>query len=90
MLGLAEYEEEVIKVMQDLRRVDCNILTIGQYLQPSKNHLYVQKYIEPEKFVKYKEIALELGFQHVESAPFVRSSYNAENILAEVSSSIKL
>jgi len=84
MLGLSEDEEEVIKVMNDLREVNCNILTIGQYLQPSKNHLYVQKYIEPEKFVKYKEIALELGFQHVESAPFVRSSYNAENVLAEV------
>ena len=69
MLGLAENDEEVINVMRDLRVVNCDILTIGQYLQPSKNHLFVQKYIEPEKFIKYKEIALELGFQHAESAP---------------------
>lgn len=81
MLGLAEREDEVVQVMKDLMTIRCDILTIGQYLQPSKDHLCVQEYIKPEQFLKYKETALNLGFQHVESAPFVRSSYNAENVL---------
>jgi len=78
MLGLGEREDEVIAVMKDLKAAQCDILTIGQYLQPSKDHICVQEYVKPEDFLKYKEIALELGFLHVESAPFVRSSYNAE------------
>lgn len=80
MVGLGETEEEIIEVMKDLQAVKCDILTIGQYLQPSREHICVHEYIEPEKFMRYKEIALDIGFKHVESAPFVRSSYNAENV----------
>lgn len=80
MLGLGERDEEIIKVMGDLRAVNCDIITIGQYLQPSKNHYFVQEFIQPEDFVRYRQIALDMGFLHVESAPFVRSSYNAEHV----------
>jgi lipoic acid synthetase len=78
MLGLGETEEEVIETMHDLRLVGVSILTIGQYLQPSKKHLSVVEFITPEQFAKYKEIGLSLGFKHVESSPLVRSSYHAE------------
>ena len=78
MLGLGENKEEVIETMHDLRSVGVSILTIGQYLQPSKKHLSVVEFITPEQFVKYKEIGLSLGFKHVESSPLVRSSYHAE------------
>ena len=78
MLGLGETKEEVIETMHDLRSVGVSILTIGQYLQPSKKHLSVVEFITPEQFTKYKEIGLSLGFQHVESSPLVRSSYHAE------------
>ena len=78
MLGLGETEEEVIETMHDLRSVGVSILTIGQYLQPSKKHLSVVKFITPEQFAKYKDIGLSLGFKHVESSPLVRSSYHAE------------
>jgi lipoic acid synthetase len=78
MLGLGETEEEVISVMDDLRRVGCEVLTIGQYLQPSLKHLPVKEYITPEQFEKYRKIGLEKGFRHVESGPLVRSSYRAE------------
>jgi lipoic acid synthetase len=78
MLGLGETKEEVIETMHDLRSVGVLILTIGQYLQPSKKHLSVVEFITPEQFTKYKEIGLSLGFQHVESSPLVRSSYHAE------------
>jgi len=78
MLGLGETEEEVIETMHDLRAVGVSIMTIGQYLQPSKKHLPVVEFITPEQFDKYKEIGLSLGFQHVESSPLVRSSYHAE------------
>jgi lipoic acid synthetase len=64
--------------MHDLRAVGVSIMTIGQYLQPSKKHLPVVEFITPEQFDKYKEIGLSLGFQHVESSPLVRSSYHAE------------
>jgi lipoic acid synthetase len=80
MLGLGEKEEEILSVMRDLHEVKCDILTIGQYLQPSKDHICVHEYIKPEDFLRYKEIALNMGFRHVESAPFVRSSYNAESV----------
>lgn len=79
MVGLGEKDEEIINVMKDLRDVECDILTIGQYLQPSKKHLPVVDYIKPIMFDKYKEIALNLGFKYVASAPLVRSSYNAED-----------
>jgi len=78
MLGLGETEEEIIETMHDLRAVGVSILTIGQYLQPSKKHLPVLEFIMPKQFDKYKEIGLSLGFQHVESSPLVRSSYHAE------------
>jgi len=78
MLGLGETEKEVIETMRDLRDAGVSILTIGQYLQPSKKHLPVIEFITPQQFVKYKEIGISLGFQHVESSPLVRSSYHAE------------
>ena len=78
MLGLGETEEEVIETMHDLRSVGVSIMTIGQYLQPSKKHLSVVNFVTPEQFAKYKEIGLSLGFKHVESSPLVRSSYHAE------------
>jgi len=78
MLGLGETEAEVVETMRDLREVGVSILTIGQYLQPSKKHLSVIEFITPEQFDKYREIGLSLGFQHVESSPLVRSSYHAE------------
>ena len=78
MVGLGETEEEVIKTMEDLRSVDVNILTIGQYLQPTKKHLPVSEFVHPDVFAKYKEVGIALGFTHVESGPLVRSSYHAE------------
>jgi lipoic acid synthetase len=78
MLGLGETEEEVIQVLHDLRRVNVDIVTIGQYLQPSKKHLPVKEFITPEQFEKYGRIGKELGFRHVESGALVRSSYHAE------------
>jgi lipoic acid synthetase len=78
MLGLGETEEEIIETMQDLRAVGVSILTLGQYLQPSKKHLPVFEFITPNQFAKYKQIGISLGFKHVESSPLVRSSYHAE------------
>ncbi len=79
MLGLGETEEEVMQVMDDLLEVDCKIITIGQYLQPSRQNYPVVDYITPEKFEYYRLKALEKGFEFAESAPLVRSSYHAEN-----------
>lgn len=78
MLGLGETEEEVLETMDDLRAVGCEVITIGQYLQPSKDHYPLQDYITPEKFKFYEEEGRKRGFRHVESAPMVRSSYHAE------------
>ena len=78
MVGLGETEEEIEVVMDDLLQIGCSILTIGQYLQPSRLHYPVKKYITPEDFEKYKKIALEKGFDKVESEPLARSSYHAE------------
>ncbi len=78
MLGLGEKEEEIIDTMNDLRQVGVSILTLGQYLQPSKKHLPVVDFISPKQFKNYKDIGLSIGFQHVESSPLVRSSYHAE------------
>lgn len=77
MVGLGEKEEEVVELFRDLRNVNCDMLTIGQYLPPSKKHLPVSEYIHPDTFDKYKKIALDLGFKFVASGPLVRSSYNA-------------
>ena len=81
MLGLGESEEEVIETMEDLRNVNVDILTLGQYLQPTPKHLPVADFITPEKFIEYKELGLEMGFRYVESGPLVRSSYRAEKHL---------
>ena len=78
MLGLGETEAEVVETMHDLREVGVSIMTIGQYLQPSKKHLSVLEFITPAQFDKYRDVGLSLGFQHVESSPLVRSSYHAE------------
>ncbi len=78
MLGLGELEEEVIQSLEDLRKAKVDIVTLGQYLQPSPGHLPVQEFIAPEQFEKYKTIGLEMGFRYVESGPLVRSSYHAE------------
>lgn len=82
MLGLGETRDEVLETMDDLRRVDCQILTLGQYLQPTPKHLPVAEFIHPDAFAEYKEIGLEMGFRYVESGPLVRSSYHAEKHLA--------
>lgn len=78
MLGLGETEEEIYKTMDDLLNQECKVLTLGQYLQPSFNHIEVKEFIHPEKFEKYKSVGLQKGFKHVESHPLVRSSYQAE------------
>jgi lipoic acid synthetase len=78
MLGLGETEEEVYETMDDLRGVGCDVLTLGQYLQPTPKHLPVAEFIRPEVFAKYKEVGLQKGFRIVESGPLVRSSYHAE------------
>ena len=81
MLGLGETEEEVIEAMQDLINAGCDILTLGQYLQPTPKHLPVAEFVKPEQFAKFKEIGLSLGLKYVESGPLVRSSYHAEKHL---------
>jgi lipoic acid synthetase len=81
MLGLGESRDEVLETMDDLRRVDCQILTLGQYLQPTPKHLPVAEFVHPDAFAEYKEIGLEMGFRYVESGPLVRSSYHAEKHL---------
>jgi lipoyl synthase len=78
MVGLGETDDEVVELMEDLRSVDCDILTIGQYLRPTKDHLPVQRYVHPDDFRKFKQIGFELGFKHVESGALVRSSYHAD------------
>jgi len=77
MLGLGELESEVIKTMEDLRNAKVDVVTIGQYLQPSKKHLPVKEFILPEQFAKYEKLGLKMGFRHVESGALVRSSYKA-------------
>jgi lipoic acid synthetase len=78
MLGIGETEAEVVQVLKDLLEHGCSMLTLGQYLQPSKEHLAVKEYIHPDQFKRYAEIATELGFKQVASAPLVRSSYHAD------------
>lgn len=81
MLGLGESHSEILEALQDLRKVNCDILTLGQYLQPSPKELPVVRYLNPSEFHLYKKRALEMGFHHVESGPFVRSSYHANQLL---------
>ena len=78
MLGLGEREEEVIQTMTDLRQANVDVVTLGQYLQPSKKHLPVKEFITPDQFKKYETIGLEMGFRHIESGALVRSSYKAQ------------
>jgi lipoic acid synthetase len=84
MLGLGETEEDVIEAMGDLLNAGVHILTLGQYLQPTRNHHPVIDWITPEQFDKYKKIGLEMGFRYVESGPLVRSSYHAEKHLFDL------
>jgi lipoic acid synthetase len=90
MLGLGESKEEVLETMDDLRTVNCQILTLGQYLQPTKNHLPVQEFITPEQFEEYRVVALEKGFEFVESGPLVRSSYHAEKHIKKINKTSSL
>lgn len=78
MLGLGETEEEVLETLQDLKNVGCEIVTIGQYLQPTPKHLPVVEFVHPDQFAKYKKAGLEMGIGYIESGPLVRSSYHAE------------
>ncbi|MDN3656287.1 lipoyl synthase [Ferruginibacter paludis] len=78
MLGLGEAKEEVVQTMQDLRDSEVDVITIGQYLQPSKKHLQVQRFIHPDEFKELREIGYEMGFDYVESGPLVRSSYHSD------------
>jgi lipoic acid synthetase len=78
MLGLGENMDEVVEVMKDMRAHDVDMLTLGQYLQPSKHHLAVERYVDPSEFDELYSIAMEQGFKHVASGPMVRSSYHAD------------
>lgn len=84
MLGLGESRKEVLETMHDLRSVNCDILTLGQYLQPTPKHLPVVEFVTPESFEFYKEKGLEMGFRYVESGPLVRSSYHAERHIFDI------
>lgn len=84
MLGLGETDEEIIESMQDLRAVGVDIITLGQYLQPTPKHLPIAEFVTPERFAKYEQLGLEMGFRFVESGPLVRSSYHAEKHIFEL------
>ncbi|HXL03011.1 MAG TPA: lipoyl synthase [Candidatus Atribacteria bacterium] len=83
MVGLGERKEEVVEVLEDLREVGCDVITIGQYLRPSPRHLEVKEYVSPQVFSWYEDVARSLGFRGVASGPFVRSSYLAEKFVGE-------
>ncbi|RTZ58237.1 MAG: lipoyl synthase, partial [Gammaproteobacteria bacterium] len=78
MVGIGETKEEILAVMRDLRNHNCDMLTIGQYLQPSKFHLQVERYVTPKEFSEYETAGYEMGFANVASGPMVRSSYHAD------------
>ena len=78
MLGLGETNEEIVQTLHDMRAHDIDMVTLGQYLQPSKKHLPIERYYSPEEFAEFNRIGMELGFKWVESGPLVRSSYHAE------------
>jgi lipoic acid synthetase len=77
MLGLGETRDEILQVVRDLRGNGCDMLTLGQYLRPSKGHLPVERYVPPGEFLEFRQEALAMGFRHVASGPLVRSSYHA-------------
>ena len=81
MLGLGETHEEVLETLEDLRSVQVDIVTLGQYLQPTVKHLPIAEFVTPERFDEYREIGMKMGFRYVESGPLVRSSYHAEKHL---------
>jgi lipoic acid synthetase len=83
MLGLGETEEELLTAIRDLREVGCDILTLGQYLQPTLKHLPVVEFVPPARFEAYGERARKMGFLHVASGPMVRSSYHAEDFVPQ-------
>ncbi|MBD3385885.1 lipoyl synthase [candidate division KSB1 bacterium] len=90
MLGIGEKDDEIIKAIQSLLNAGCDILTLGQYLQPSKDQVEVDRFVPPEQFDRLKKMGLELGFRHVESGPFVRSSYHAdEQLLPDADSAVQ-
>jgi lipoic acid synthetase len=86
MLGLGEDKDEILQTMRDLRKVDCNILTVGQYLQPTMKHLPIRKYYTPDEFKAIKVEGMAMGFSHVESGPMVRSSYHAHEQVKQAES----
>ncbi len=81
MVGLGETNEQILKTMNDLKKANVDFLTIGQYLQPSRDHVEIKRYYTPEEFEEFKKTALSMGFRHVESGPLVRSSYHAEKAM---------
>ena len=83
MLGLGETKEELLEAMTDLRSVGCDLLTLGQYLQPTQKHLKIAEFIHPDQFTEYKRIAEAMGFSYVASGPLVRSSYHADDFVPE-------
>ncbi|UCF56219.1 MAG: lipoyl synthase, partial [Deltaproteobacteria bacterium] len=89
MLGLGECSDEVLETMRDLRQVNCDVLTLGQYLRPSPNHFPVVRFIDPSEFDKLRIKGVEMGFQSVVSGPLVRSSYRAQDVVRGHSSQTK-
>jgi lipoic acid synthetase len=81
MLGLGESDDEIAQALADIRAANVDVVTMGQYMRPTKNHLPVQRYVTPDEFKKYREMALDLGFVEAVAGPFVRSSYRAERVL---------
>ena len=81
MLGLGETDEEILQAMEDMRKHHVDILTLGQYLQPTKSHLPVERWVHPDEFAAYREQGLEMGFTEIAAGPMVRSSYRADRIL---------
>jgi lipoic acid synthetase len=88
MVGLGEEKSEVVRLMADLREIDCDLLTLGQYLQPSSSHHPVIRFIHPEEFKEYEHIALEMGFRAVASAPLVRSSFDAARLYKQATTEV--
>jgi len=80
MLGLGETDDEVFEAMQDMRAVGVDILTLGQYLQPTRNHLPVKRWVSPDEFNRFRDIGLQMGFMEVAAGPLVRSSYRADKV----------
>jgi len=83
MVGLGETDDEVAQVMKDLREVDCDILTIGQYLAPSDAHVAVERFVTPQQFDTWEKLAKKMGFKSAACAPFVRSSYHAKDVFQD-------